>query len=200
VAAAVLFMSTSLDGFVTGPNDGPGNPLGDGGARLHEWILPEGGGDHRAAATRLTGVNRQAFDEVMATGAVVTGRQTFEPAQGWGGDHHDGVPVYVLSRGPAPDWAAGWPGVRYVDDLAFAMGEAKRAAGEREVLVHGARLAARAVREGLLDEIQVHVVPVLLGSGRSLFDTLGTGPHDLERVRVLEGEEGVTHLRYRLRR
>jgi dihydrofolate reductase len=195
VPASVLFMSMSLDGFVTGPNEGPDNPLGDGGDRLHEWVLPGGADDHRTAASRLTGVNRQVVEEFMSTGAVVTGRQTFEPAHGWDGDHHDGVPVYVVSRGPAPEWAAGWPGVHYVDDLAYAMSEAKRAAGERDVMVHGARLARMLVTGGLLDEVQVHLVPVLLGGGRLLFDGL-TPP--LERVRVLEGEDGITHLRYRV--
>jgi dihydrofolate reductase len=83
----VLYMSMSVDGFIAGPNEGPGNGLGDGGHRLHEWFLPGPGAGHQGAAGRLTGVNREIMDEVMATGAVVAGRRTFELAGGWAGDH-----------------------------------------------------------------------------------------------------------------
>jgi len=200
VSATVLYMSMSLDGFIAGPNEGPENGLGDGGDRLHEWVFPGAeGGDFDAAVARLRGVNRQVYDEFMSTGAVLAGRGTFEPARGWGGDHHDGVPLYVLSRGPAPAWAAGWPNVHYVSDLAAAVREAKAAAGDKDVLVHGAGIAQRAIPAGLLDEIQVHLVPVLFGGGRRLFDHLGVRQRDLERTRVLEGEGGVVHLRYRVR-
>ncbi|MEV1130761.1 dihydrofolate reductase family protein [Agromyces sp. NPDC049794] len=201
MASTVLYMSMSLDGFIAGPNDGPGNGLGDGGERLHDWVFPDAeGGDFAAAEARLTGVNRQIYDEFMSTGAVVAGRGTFEPAQGWGGDHHEGVPIFILSRHGAPTWAAGWPNVRYTSDLAAAMSDAKAAAGEKDVLVHGAGIAQRALREGVLDEIEVHLVPILMGAGRPLFEHLGTDQRELERVRVLEGERGVVHLRYRVRR
>lgn len=199
MAATVLFMSMSLDGFITGPNESPDNALGDGGDQLHEWVFPGlEGGDFEGAVTRLTGVNREVYDDFMSTGAVLAGRGTFEPAQGWGGDHHDGVPIYVLSRGAAPAWAAGWPNVHYVSDLAVAVREAKAAAGEKDVLVHGAGIAQRAIPAGLLDELSIHVIPVLMGSGRRLFDGLGVEQRQLERIRVLEGEGGVTHLRYRV--
>jgi dihydrofolate reductase len=201
MASTVLYMSVSLDGFIAGPNERPDNPLGDGGARLHEWAFPGAeGGDFAAAVARLRGVNRQVYDEFMATGAVVAGRGTFEPAGGWGGDHHDGVPIYVLSRHPAPAWAAGWPNVHFVSDLEAAMRAAKRAAGDENVLVHGAGIAQRALTAGLLDELELHLIPVLLGEGRRLFEHLGAEQRELERIRVLEGEGGVTHLRYRVRR
>ncbi len=201
MSATVLYMSMSLDGFIAGPNEGPANGLGDGGDRLHEWVFPGAeGGDFDAAVARLRGVNRRILDEFMSTGAVLAGRGTFEPAGGWGGDHHDGVPIYILSRDPAPAWAAGWPAVHYVDDLDAAVRDAKRAAGDRDVLVHGAGLAQRALTAGLLDEIEIHLVPVLFGEGRRLFEHLGIDQRELERVRVLEGEGGVTHLRFRLRR
>jgi dihydrofolate reductase len=97
VAATVLYMSTSLDGFIAGPNERPDNGLGDGGLRLHEWVA--GGGDVDIEAVRRSGgVNGKIVDEFMSTGAVVAGRGTFEPAGGWGGDHHDGVPIFVLAR------------------------------------------------------------------------------------------------------
>jgi dihydrofolate reductase len=201
MSSTVLYMSMSLDGFITGPNERLDNGLGDGGERLHEWIFPGAeGGDFEAAVERLRGVNRQIYDEFMSTGAVVAGRGTFEPAGGWGGDHHDGVPIYILSRNPAPAWAAGWPNVRYVSDLASAAGDAKHAAGDKNVLVHGSSIAQRALTAGLLDELEIHLIPVLLGDGRRLFEHLGTEQRELERIRVLEGEGGVTHLRYRVRR
>jgi hypothetical protein len=76
-------MSMSLDGFITGPNERPDNPLGDDGHRLHEWFLPDADADHKDVSGRLAGVNGQVVDEFMATGAVVAGRGTFEPAGGW---------------------------------------------------------------------------------------------------------------------
>jgi dihydrofolate reductase len=200
MSSTVLYMSMSLDGFIAGPNEGPDNGLGDGGERLHEWCFPGGGDDHQAAADRLRGVNRRIYDEFMSTGAVIAGRGTFEPAGGWGGDHHDGVPIYILSRHPAPDWAAQWSAVHYVSDLSAAVREAKAAAGDKNVLVHGAGIAQQALTTGLLDEIEIHLVPVLMGDGRRLFEHLGTDPRELERVRALEGEGGVTHLRYRVHR
>jgi dihydrofolate reductase len=187
MSSTVLYMSMSLDGFIAGPNETPDNGLGDGGERLHEWALGH-----------PQGVNRRVVEEFMSTGAVVAGRGTFEPAGGWGGDHHDGVPIYILSRNPAPAWAADWPAVHYVRDLGAAVRDAKQAAGDGNVLVHGAGIAQRAVAGGLLDEIEIDLVPVLFGDGRRLFDHLGTGQRQLERVRVLEGEGGVTHLRYRI--
>lgn len=199
MTSSVLYMSMSLDGFIAGPNERPDNGLGDGGERLHEWVFPDAeGGDFEAAEQRLHGVNRRIYDEFMSTGAVVAGRGTFEPARGWGGDHHDGVPIYILSRHAAPDWAAAWPAVHYVSDLAAAMRDAKLAAGGKDVLVHGAGIAQRALAAGILDELEIHLVPVLMGEGRPLFEHLGADQRELERVRVLEGEGGVVHLRYRV--
>ena len=201
MSSTELYMSMTLDGFIAGPNERPDNGLGDGGERLHEWVFPGvEGGDFAGAVARLRGVNRQVYDEFMATGAVVAGRGTFEPAGGWDGDHHDGVPIYVLSRHPAPDWAVGWPAVHYVSDLEAAVRDAKHAAGDKNVLVHGASIAQRALTAGLLDELEIHLIPVLLGGGRPLFEAVGFGQRELERTRVLEGEGGVTHLHYRVRR
>ena len=201
MSLTVLYMSMSLDGFVTGPNEGPDNGLGDGGERLHEWIF-QGVGDHPKKAVGGQGsVNSQIVDEFMSTGAVITGRGTFDAAKGWGGDHHDGVPIYVLSRNPAPAWAAEWPAVHYVSDLDAAVRDAKHAAGDKNVLVHGASvMVQRALTAGLLDELEIHLIPVLLGDGRRLFEHLGIEQRQLERIRVREGEGGVTHLRYRVRR
>ncbi len=200
MSATVLYMSMSLDGFVTGPNVRPDNGLGDGGHRLHEWALTGAEADHKEVSGRLSGVNGKVFDEVMATGAVVAGRGTFEPAGGWDGDHHDGVPIFVLARrGPSIDIAQ-WPLVRYVPDVRTAMNEAKRAAGDRNVLVHGIGTSRLALAAGVLDELEIHVVPVLLGQGLRLFDERDPEHIELERTRILEGEAGVTHMHYRVQR
>src|SRR5215207_7109673 len=110
VPATVLYMSMSLDGFIAGPNEGPDNGLGDGGERLHEWAFSMGADTdpHSGVPRRLPGVNGQVFDEFMTTGAVVAGRGTFEPAGGWGGDHHDGVPIFILTRHDPADLRQ-WP-------------------------------------------------------------------------------------------
>ena len=200
MSATVLYMSMSLDGFITGPNERPDNPLGDDGHRLHEWFMPAADADHKDVSGRLAGVNGQVVDEVMATGAVVAGRGTFEPAGGWGGDHHDGVPIWVFSRREPGIDVSQWPLVTYVHDVRTAMTEAKRAAGDQNVLVHGAAVAQLALAGGLLDELELHVVPVLFGQGRRLFDNLAAEQIELERTRVLEGEGGVTHLHYRVQR
>ncbi len=200
MSATVLYMSMSLDGFIAGPNEGPDNGLGDGGHRLHEWYFSTGAdADDSGVPGRPSGVNGQVVDEFMATGAIVAGRGTFEPAGGWGGDHHDGVPIWVLSRREPGIDVGQWPLVTYVTDIRTAMTEAKRAAGDKNVLVHGAATAQLALAAGLLDELEIHLIPVLLGQGRRLFDNLGTEHIELERTRVLEGD-GVTHLHYGVRR
>jgi len=188
MAKSVLYMSMSLDGFITGPDDGPGNGLGAGGGRLHDWLgEPVGSYPHFDPP----GLSGQVFAELMATGAVVVGRKTFDYAGQWGGDHH-GVPIFVPTRGVSPVPPSGW--VHYVSDASVAMREAKAAAGDANVMVHGADLAQSLLREGLLDELEIHVIPVVLGGGRRLF---GADRTELVLSRVLDAP-GVTHLRYRV--
>ena len=199
MSITVLYMSMSLDGFIAGPNERPDNGLGDGGLRLHDWLMT--GGDVDLEAIRRSGsVNGKIVDEFMATGATVAGRGTFEPAGGWGGDHHDGVPIFILARHEPGIEIGQWPLVTYVNDVTTAMTRAKEAAGARNVLVHGAGTAQLALAAGVLDEIELHMVPVLFGQGRRLFEGLATEQIELERTRILEGEGGVTHLHYRVQR
>ena len=198
MSATVLDMSMSLDGFIAGPNEGPDNGLGDGGHRLHQWS-PDPDPERKAAWGMEAGVNRQIYDEVMSTGAVVAGRGTVEPAGFWGGDHHDGVPIFLLTRRDPADMPQ-WPLVAYVNDVTSAMTRAKEAAGDKNVLVQGAGTAQLALAAGVLDELELHVVPVLIGQGRRLFEGLAAEQIELERTRILEGEGGVTHMHYRVRR
>ena len=193
MSASVLYMSMSLDGYIAGPNDEPGNPGGDGFRRLHEWfVTPEG------ELFRPSGPAGELVDEINATGAVVAGRRTVEQADHWGGDHH-GVPIFVLSHRPPSPVVANYPLVTYVNDgIASAMAQAKAAAGERNVLVHGAYTARGALEAGVLDELQIDQIPVLFGAGRRLFDVLPSRV-ELEIVRVIDTPE-ATHVRYRVRR
>jgi dihydrofolate reductase len=193
MSKSVLYMSMSLDGFIAGPGDDAEHGLGIGGERLHEWIGPSDGGP---SGFRPPGASGRVFEELLATGAVVVGRRTFDYAGHWGGDHHGGVPIFVPTRGtphvPQSDH------VTYVTDgVESAMRQAKDAAGDADVLVHGADLAQSLLRAGLLDELEIHLVPVLLGKGRRLFDHLGADHIELELTRVLDAP-GVTHLRYRV--
>lgn len=191
MSKSVLFMSVSLDGFVCGPNETPDNGLGDNGRRLHRWMSEE------VVGAEPQGVNAQMLDEGRATGAVVAGRGTVEPAGWWKGDHHDGVPIFILTR----TWSAAdveqWPLITVLDDVTEAITRAKEAAGDRDVLVHGVGVAAAALSAGVLDEVQLHLVPTILGEGRRLFEGIGAEPHAFELTRNVEGS-GVTHLRYRV--
>ncbi|GAB3880931.1 dihydrofolate reductase family protein [Kibdelosporangium lantanae] len=180
-----LYMSMSVDGYVTGPDDRPGQELGRDGFRLFDWL-----------DDRSEGINGQVYAEACATGAVISGRRTFELAKRWNGEHHDGVPINVLTHTVDP--ADEPPGsAKFYTDVTACAEEAREAAGDRAVLVHGAGAAQALLAAGQLDELELHLVPVLLGGGRRLFEPTGLGHVELEPVRRLEGR-GVTHLRYRV--
>jgi dihydrofolate reductase len=193
VALIRLYMTMSLDGYVTGPHDSVDTPMGIGGFRLFNWL------DRR----NDPGPSGQVFAELMSTRAVITGRRTYELAGRWQGDHHDGVPVFVLTHdipdGPAPG------SVRYVTDVLQCAAQARTAAGDGDVMVHGAGAAQALLRAGQLDELELHVVPVLMGQGRRLFDHLPAEHIQLNLVRCLTTPQAaqlaqhVTHLRYRVR-
>ena len=189
MSSSVLLMSVSADGYIAGPDDRPGNPGGDDFMRLHEWYLTD---DEVGRPEDEAG---EIWDELNATGAVLVGRRTAEQVDFYGGDHH-GVPIFVLSHDPAPPAAAKYETVTFVDDIVTAMAQAKAAAGDKDVLVHGAVTARAALEAGVLDEIQLDQVPVLFGSGMRLFDVL---PHriELDITRVIDTPK-ATHIRYRV--
>ena len=177
MSPSVLFMSMSLDGF----------------DRLLSWGHTPGG-----ESLRSSGEARQMIDELLATGAVLVGRRTAEQADHYGEDHHGGVPIFVVSHRPPSPSVANYPLVTDVTDgIEAAMTQAKAAAGDRNVLVHGAYTAQRALEAGVLDELQIHQIPVLFGAGRRLFDVLPSRV-SLEIVRVIDTPE-ATHIRYRVR-
>jgi dihydrofolate reductase len=188
-----LYMTMSLDGYVAGPDDSTDAPMGHGGFRLFNWL------DKR----HDTGPSGQVYAESMATRAVIAGRRTYEHADHWQGDHHDGVPIFVLTHDVPADPPPG--DVRYVTDVRECASQARAAAGDGDVMVHGAGAAQALLRAGHLDEMELHVVPVLLGQGRRLFDHLPSEHIELDLVRRLttphsvESAKQVMHLRYRVR-
>jgi len=195
MSKVVLYMSMSLDGFIAGPDDGPDHGLGVNGERLHAWL--GAGGADPGSYRPVDGPSATVFDEVMATGAVIVGRRTFEFAGGWAGDHHDGVPIFVLTHAAPEEPAPG--AARYVTEgIASCVAQAKAAAGGRDILLHGAATAQSCLRAGLLDEMELQLMPVLLGQGRRLFEDLPPDHIELELLRSLDGP-GVLHLRYRVR-
>ena len=191
MSASVLYMSMSLDGYIAGPDDEPGNPGGDGFGQLHEWYGDSG-------PSGASKVSAEFLEEMNATGAVLAGRRTVEQVGHYGGDHH-GVPIFVPSHRPPGPSVADYPLVTYVTDgIESAMAQAKAAAGDRNVLVHGAYTAQRALEAGVLDEVQIHQIPVLFGGGRRPFEVLPSRI-ELEIIRVIDTPE-ATHIRYRVRR
>ena len=194
MSTSVLYMSMSLDGYIAGPNDNPDNPGGDGFMRLHDWygFGPDG------EPVQKSEMGEYFLVEGGASGAIVAGRRTVEQVDHWGGDNH-GLPIFVPSHRPPGPSVAQYPLVTYVaDGIASAMAKAKAAAGNRNVLVHGAYTAQRALEAGVLDELQIHQIPVLFGAGRRLFEVLSSRV-ELEIVRVIDTPD-ATHIRYRVRR
>jgi len=185
MSLSVLDMSVSLDGFVADVNDYLG---GEDGERLHAWA------DSRAPSRPV----KQFEDEWNAAGAIIAGRRTAELMDHWGGSH-GGAPIFVPSHRPPPPAARwGYPLVTYISDgIESAMAQAKAAAADKNVQVRGANVAQRALEAGVLDEIQIHQIPVLLGDGRRLFDVL-PGLIELEIRHVIDTPE-ATHIRYRVR-
>jgi dihydrofolate reductase len=194
MATIRLDMTMSLDGYVVGPRDSVEAPMGVGGFRLFNWL------DRRDDP----GPSGQVFAEAMATRAVISGRRTYEHAGRWQGDHHDGVPIFVLTHDVPDDPPPG--SVRYVTDVRECAMQARAAVSDGDVAVMGAGAAQALLRAGEIDELELHVVPVLLGQGRRLFDDLPAEQVELDLIRRLttaadeEPAQQVIHLRYRVRR
>jgi dihydrofolate reductase len=206
-------ISMSLDGFVAGPNAGTEHPLGEGGMQLHEWVFglaawrdPHGrkGGD--------TGPDNDVMEESVASkGATIMGRRMYsggrgpwadDPnADGWWGDeppfHH---PVFVLTHHPRePETKQGGTTITFVSDgIESALEQARAAAGDKDVAIGGgANAAQQYLKAGLLEQVDIHLVPLLLGGGVRLLDGLGPDLPKFELTRVVDSPS-VTHLRYKV--
>jgi dihydrofolate reductase len=191
----ILYMAMSLDGFITGPGDNAENPAGEGGMRLMEWLGPGPTVDEFRPSSDQS---RTVFDESMSTGAVIVGRRTGDFAGYWGGDHHNGVPIFVPThQAPAHN---PYERVHYVTGgIAECVERAKAAAGDRDVMLHGAYTAQQCLTAGVLDVIEIQLMPVLLGQGRLLFENLSPEHVELDLVRTLEAPKTL-HLRYEVKR
>jgi len=193
-------ISTSLDGFITGPDDRPGQELGAGGEQLHEWVFglaswrkPHGleGGE--------TGPDDDVIKEASTDiGAVVMGRRMFDLGERpWGDDPPFRVPVFVVTHRAKEtlEKEGGTTFIFVTDGIESALDQARKAAGDKNISVAGgAETVQQLVAAGLVDEIQLHVAPLFLGRGKRLFDQLGK-EIELERIRVVDSP-GVTHLKY----
>lgn len=204
-------ISISLDGFVAGPNQSEENPLGEGGERLHEWVVPlaawrqshgqEGGEVNESA--RIVEESRENL------GAGVMGRNMFGPVGGgpwddeqwtgwWGEDPPYHYPVFILTHYPRDPVQMGGGTTFYfvTDGIESALEQARDAAGGKDVMLWGgAQVVNQYLAAGLLNELELHVVPVLLGDGARLFDNVGAAKVELQQVRAVEAP-GVTHLKY----
>jgi dihydrofolate reductase len=193
----VIDLTMSLDGFIAGPDDGAAHPLGRGGEALFSWMSAGPAANQVDPRIRPPDASMAVVGEWMSqSGAIISGRRTFDIARGWRDGHPIDVPIFVLTRQPPllGEWS---PQVRFATSLDQALTRAQRAAGDRVVAISGAGVAQQLLRAGAVDEIQVTVAPLLLGGGVRLFDRLGPDPIELEQARVI-ASDGVTHLRYRV--
>ena len=190
-------MSMSLDGFIAGPNDSVERPLGDGGERLHEWMYDLASWRERHGLEGgKTDADAEILDESFKnTGAVVVGRRMFDVTNGWGDNPPFHMPVFVVTHDAREELVkeGGTTFTFVTDGIESVLGQAKAVAGDKDVLVAGgANIIQQCIKAKLIDEIQIHLVPVLLGGGIRLFDQLDV---ELGQSRVIESP-GVTHLRF----
>jgi dihydrofolate reductase len=211
MARVIVPLGMSLDGFIAATNDGFDNP--DDGMRLFQWYFD---GDtpirqyqeaaNRGVATNapfaLTACSAAVFQDLVdGTGAVVAGRRTYDVSHGWGGNGPiPQLPLFIVTHRVPDTVPLGESAYTFVTDgVESAIEQAKAAAGDKYVSLLGASVPQHCLRAGLLDEIQIHLMPTLLGNGTRLFEHLGDRRIELETVSVVECP-GVTHLRFRLAR
>jgi dihydrofolate reductase len=193
-------LSASLDGYIAGPDDGPQQPLGKGGMRLFDWYSDGDTPSRYYESFKLSAASAEVFDTVAGrVGAVISGRRTYDITDGWGGDGPlPGAPLFVLTHHVPQHVPHGRSVYTFVTDgIESAIEQASAAAGGKDVSLMGAAAVQHALRAGLLDEIEIHLIPVLLCGGVRLLDHLGDDPVELERLEVVDAP-GVTHLRYRV--
>jgi dihydrofolate reductase len=192
----VATITTSIDGYITGPNDGPEKGLGDDGERLHYWVF--GGPWTYAGGTggEMAGEDKAFMDEAMARlGSVVGGRRTYEAADHWGGANPWPVPFYVVTHRPDEQPKDG--GFTFVNGLAAAIDRARASAGDKDVsLMGGADVIRQALRDGLVDELVISIAPITLGAGKRLFDGF---EKELDLVPIgVRQSRYATHVSYRV--
>ena len=194
VAAGITM---SLDGYIAGPNDGPGVGLGEGGERLHYWVFGGPWSYEEEPTGEATGADREFLDEGMSRGgSIVGGRYTYEAAEAWGGKNPFGVPFFIVTHRPEDQPTDA--GFTFVNGLDEAIARARDAAGvDKDVFIMGgADVIRQALRAGHVEELSITIAPVVLGGGKRLFD-------DFDETVVLEHESLLqsafaTHITYRV--
>jgi dihydrofolate reductase len=196
----ILDISMSLDGFITGPNDNGTQPLGKGGVAIQNWLFSGDQPSRYNDFFRLSGTNREVFDSpIPNTGAMLVGRRTFDIVNGWEGNHPiQGVPIIVVTHEAPESYIEG--NTRFIfatDGIENAVKQAKDTANGKNVSIGTASIAGQFIRAGMLDEMHLHVSPILIGNGIRLFDHIGAEQIKLESQQVTDGTD-VTHLKYKL--
>jgi dihydrofolate reductase len=167
----VAGITTSVDGYFTGPDDGPGRGLGVGGERLHYWVFGGPWSYDSDPQGEATGEDKAWLDRAMTrVGAVVGGRWTYEAANHWGGNNPWGLPFFIVTHRPdeQPDASAGF---QFIDGLETAVDRARIAAGDKDVnIMGGGDIIRQALAAGLVDELTIIIAPVIMGSGKRLFE------------------------------
>lgn len=192
MGTVVFDITASLDGFVAGPNDSPDLPMGEGGIRLFDWYFS-------SPATPRSGesIDPKIMEQAAQTvGAIVSGRRTYDNAHGWNGEHPLHVPVFVVTH-HTPEAVGKFNGAFITDGLESAIKQAQAAAGDKAVALNSPNIAQQCLKAGFLDELSLHIVPVLLGGGVRLFDHLGTDHIELECTQAVNTEK-VIHMTFRV--
>jgi dihydrofolate reductase len=189
-------ITTSLDGYIAAPGDGPGAGLGIGGERLHYWVFG-GPWTYDGPRGEAAPEDKAYLGEVFGTGgAMIAGRAMYEAARGWGEDPGFGMPMFVVTHRPEETIVKGDTTFEFVGGIEEALARAREAAGEKNVIVMGgADVLRQFLSAGLLDELMLTIAPVLLGGGKRLFDGSEGSDIGFERTAVIESP-WATHLRY----
>jgi dihydrofolate reductase len=196
----VTALSTSLDGFIAGPDDSPEKPLGVGGDRLLKWFSDGDTPSRIFPSFRMSAVSAEFVDEGAGrVGAIIAGRRTYDVAGAWGGSGpFPGVPLFVMTHRLPHTVPTGDPPYTFVTEgIERAVEKARTAAAGKDVALMGATIVQQSLRAGLLDVLIISLVPVALGRGVRLLDGLEPGSVELDLVRVVDAP-GVTHLEYRV--
>jgi dihydrofolate reductase len=189
-------ITISLDGYVTGPNDGPGVGLGEGGERLHYWVFGGPWSYGEEPKGEPTGADKEVLDHAFSTvGAVIGGRGTYEAAEAWGGKNPWDMPFFIVTH--RPEDVPADAGFEFVNGLDEAIARAREAAGDKDVFVMGgADMIRQALRGGYVEELTITIAPVVLGGGKRLFEGFDESLN-LEHVRLLQSPL-ATHITYRV--
>jgi dihydrofolate reductase len=197
MAKVVAGITTSLDGYITGPNDGPGAGLGEGGERLHYWVFGGPWTYDSEPKGEPTGEDADWLGEMMSRiGAVVGGRWTYEAARHWGDENPWGLPFFIVTHRPEEEPAGG--AFTFVSGVKEAVERAAEAAGDKDVhVMGGADVIRQALEAGLVDELTIIIAPVVLGGGKRLFEGFSS-LLDLEHLGVRQSQY-ATFIDYRVR-